>query len=350
MKKSREFELRKRVGDLNSIFGIKDYVFNDGPAKGTRAFDLNNGNGIHMTVLADRGLDIAFLAYKGVNMGFASKSGLHGPASYVEDGVRGFLKQFNAGLLTTCGITYAGAPCEENGRKLGLHGPYSNTAAEQACARTVYEGDDCVLTVTGGVREVCMFEENVKLEREMKLKTEENVIEVVDHVENQGFGEQPVMLVYHINFGYPMLDAGAKVYTNAKCVTPRDEWARSGPGVWSVMDEPEIGRNEQCYFHEGFEGGEGTAMIHNEKLGMAAIVTFDAGAMPLLCEWKCMMAGDYALGLEPTVAGVMGRVYAREHGALPALKAGEAKDYRFAIRFTDDAAEIDGYKKRLERA
>lgn len=345
MKKHQLTELRKYVGDLNSLFGVKDYVYADGPQKGMRAFDLNNGRGINMTVLADRGLDIAFLTYKGINMGFASKTGLRAPAFYVEDGVRGFLKQFGAGLLTTCGMTYAGAPCEDGARRLGLHGPYSNTPAEAVAARTVFEGDDAVLEVTGGVREACVFEENLYLSRRMKLMTEEDLIEVTDVVENEGFAAQSIMMVYHINFGYPLLDKGAKVYSCAARVEPRDEWAKTGPGVWHEMDEPGIGRAEQCYFHTELPD-EAFAMVHNEALGIAAIVTFDAREMPLLCEWKCMMAGDYALGLEPTVAGVMGRVHAREQGMLPEIKPGEKKTYRFSIRFTDDRKIIDQYIAR----
>ena len=127
MKKSEMQTLRQYVGDLDSIFGIKDYTYNDGPARGMRAFDVKNGKGLEMTLAADRGLDIPGLRYKGVNVSFAAKVGLRAPSLYTEDAGRGFLKQFNAGMLTTCGITYAGAACEDGGRKLGLHGNYDNT-------------------------------------------------------------------------------------------------------------------------------------------------------------------------------------------------------------------------------
>ena len=45
--------------------------------------------------------------------------------------------------------------------------------------------------------------------------------------ENQSFATDPVMMIYHINFGWPMLDEGAKVYTSAKKVTPRDAEAEA---------------------------------------------------------------------------------------------------------------------------
>ena len=55
MKRSQEYELRKWCGDPSALCGVRDFVFNDGPARGIRAFDLKNGRGIEMTVLADRG-------------------------------------------------------------------------------------------------------------------------------------------------------------------------------------------------------------------------------------------------------------------------------------------------------
>ncbi len=343
MKKGDLFELRKYVGDLSTVFGIRDQILNDGAARGMRAFDVRNGKGLSLTVLPDRGFDIPFLRYKGTNIGFASKTGLRAPQFYVEDGARGFLKQFNAGLLTTCGITYAGGACEDEGRKLGLHGPASNLPASEVVAETVYEGDEAVLRLAGNMREACVFEENMLLSREMRVETEHSIVRIVDRVENQGFDESPLMLVYHINFGYPMLDAGAKIYSSAGKITPRDTFAEMGLDKYDLVEAPEVGRAEQCYFHTEMDG-ESFAMLHNETLGIAAIVRFDAGAFPLLCEWKCMRAGDYALGLEPTTAGVAGRADAREKGMLDFLKPGEVREYALEIELTDDAARIEAMK------
>ena len=113
MKKSQEHELRKYCNDLDAYCGFKDYLYNDGPNRGLRAFDVDNGRNIEMTFLADRGLDITALRYKGKNMGLRNKVGVRSPYLYREDGGSGFLKQFYGGLLTTCGITYAGGAGED---------------------------------------------------------------------------------------------------------------------------------------------------------------------------------------------------------------------------------------------
>lgn len=349
MKKSDLFELRKRVGDFNAILGAKDYVFNDGPARGVRAFDLKNGAGIELTVLADRGLDIPYLTYKGVNMAFASKTSVRSPHFYQEDGARGFLKQFNAGMLTTCGITYAGAAGEDNGRALGLHGPYSNLPASNVSAETAFDGDEVVIKLRGDVREACVFEENMLLSREITLKTESNELLICDTVENQGYEPQPLMLVYHINFGYPMLDAGAKIYTSAKSISARTDFAEEEIDKFDEMIAPEVGRDEQCYFHTDHAYADAFCMLVNEKLGLAAIVKYDAQSFPIFCEWKCMRAGDYALGLEPTTSGVSNRAEAKANGTLKTLGAGESVALKVALEFTDDESVIAAYKARAIR-
>ena len=84
MKKSELQTLRQYVGDPDSLFGIRDLTFNDGPARGMRALEVDNGKGLAMTFLPDRALDIPFLRYKGVNVSFASKVGLRAPAFYVD--------------------------------------------------------------------------------------------------------------------------------------------------------------------------------------------------------------------------------------------------------------------------
>lgn len=344
MKRSQEFELRQKIGDLNAICGWKEYRYEDGPASGVRAVDLKNGKNIEMTIVADRAFDIPYLSYKGYNMGFISKQGVRAPGLYREEGVRGFLKQFSAGMLTTCGMTYAGAPGND-GRELGLHGPFSNLPAHQVSVRDDTEGDDVVFRVEGKVREACVFEENMLMRRTMTLETERDVVRIHDVLENQSFATDPVMMIYHINFGYPMLDEGAKVYTSAKKIEPRDQTAADGMDKYTLMEKPEMNRDEQCYFHTDHEG-EGFAMLHNEKLGIAGIVRFDPKVLPLLCEWKCMRAGDYALGLEPTTSGVLNRAVARENGLLTYLAPGEKRVYDLEIEFTDDVELIESYKKR----
>ena len=349
MKKSQEFELRKKCGDLNAICGIRDYVFNDGPARGVRAFDLDNGGGVRMTVLADRCLDIPYLSFRGYNVGVTGKVGLRSPYLFQEEGGLGFLRQFNAGLLTTGGLTYAGGADEDGGRVLGLHGIIDNTPADKVGAWADYDGDDKVLKVRGEVREADMFGPNLVLKRLITLDTERNELHIHDVVENQGYTTQPLMLLYHVNFGWPLVDEGARAYFSAGQIEARTPFAEEGMDKYDLMEDAGMGREEQCYFHTDAEPKQSFAMIHNEALGFAAIVHYDEKDLPLLCEWKCMRAGEYALGLEPTTCGVLSRKETREKGMLRTIEPGESRAFDVTIELTDDPARIAEYQARAHR-
>ncbi len=342
MKKSEKYELLKSANDLSALLGMKAYTLQDGRAKNLRAIDIKNGRGLELTVLPDRGMDIPFLSYRGINLGFVSKVGLAGPEFYVEDGDYGFLKNFTGGFLTNCGITYAGPSHVDEGRAYGLHGPLSNTPAESVNKELSYEGEDAVLRVSGSMRQARVFGENVYLHRAMTVETEANVIRFVDTIENCGFEEQPVMNLYHFNLGYPMLDAGARAYFSTDTVTPRTPFAAQELSEHQLMIAPEIGREEQCYFHSGGAGGQ-FAMLYNEKLGLAVVIHYNPAQCPVLCEWKCMRAGDYVLGLEPTMSGVQTRPEAREKGELQVVAPGETLQVDLRVEVLDDPSQISKY-------
>ncbi|NEW85573.1 MAG: DUF4432 family protein, partial [Mariniphaga sp.] len=103
MKNLTKREMLKYAGDFSQLFGIKEYTLAGGKAKGVKAFDIKTGSGLEFTVLSDRCLDIAGLSFKGINCSYISKTGIVSPEFYDESGI-GFLRSFNAGFLTTCGL------------------------------------------------------------------------------------------------------------------------------------------------------------------------------------------------------------------------------------------------------
>jgi len=344
MKYNQMREMSAYVGDLRALFGMKEYRFTEGKARGLRAIDLNNGNGLSLTLLADKCLDIPYLSFRGYNMGFVSKTGVVGPAYYTESGVRGFLKQFDAGFLTTGGITYSGAPCEIDGRQYGLHGIAYDLPAENVNKEIVNFEGQAALHVTGEVREACVFEENMLLRRELLLETETNTLHIHDTVENCGFSKQPVMNVYHMNYGYPMLQKGARVIVNAPHMRPRDAEAEKGVGLYRLIEEPRPDYREQCFFHTFNPGDrDGCAVLYNPALKLAAVNHYNPEQCPILCEWKNMQSGDYALGLEPTACGVMGKETALREGTIRYLEPGQTQNFDFHIEFLDDEKEIARY-------
>lgn len=343
MKVSEKSKYLRKAGDLSSIYGIRDITYNSGRAKGVQAFDVKNGNGLALSVFADRALDIPIVEYDGKNIGLLTKSGISSPFSqnYSPDGVDCFLRQFAGGFLTTCGLTYSGAACVDEGKQLALHGKISNTIAENVYVTEIAENDEVILKICGDVREACLFGENMVLHREIKIHTESNKIELHDVVENMGFRPHPLMLIYHVNFGYPLLDTGTRLYFSSDLVEPQTEFAKQGIDKYFVAEEPEDVREEQCYYHTGQKNPENSyAVIHNEKLGIAVVVKYDANQLPIMCEWKSMQAGDYAIGLEPTTHGTKGRAFVRSQGKLLELQGQEKCMFDIEFYFINNQEEI----------
>jgi hypothetical protein len=137
------------------------------------------------------------------------------------------------------------------------------------------------------------------------------------------------------------------MYFSAENVVPRDDIAERNFKNYGIVEKAEIGRPEECYIHTG-SGGAHFGMIHNEKLGIAVVVHYDADELPIFCEWKCMMAGDYAIGLEPSVAGFWGIKRAVEDKLARYLGPGEEESFHLRIEVLDDPDAIGAYAAKCK--
>ncbi len=345
MKEKDKAGLRMCAGDLSGLYGARPVCFENGRARGVRAIEMYTDHALDCTLLVDRGLDIAALRFRGVNIGLVTKVGICAPTYFVEDGLRGFLRQFQAGMLTTCGIRSSGAPSTVDGVSYGLHGNISNTPAENVCAYEREVDGDVILCVDGDMRDACVFGESLVLHREIRLNTETNLLSVTDLIENRGFETQPLMNLYHINFGYPMADDGTACLSSMDLVEACD--ANASIESYMRMGPPIIGKPEECFVHTGGRGMQ-FGMVYNAKIGIAGIVHFDADALPFLAQWKCCHAGDYALSLEPSVAGIWGLEHASKQPYMRYLQPGEKCALRFAIELTDNLETIRNYMNKCK--
>ena len=57
---------------------------------------------------------------------------------------------------------------------------------------------------------MAVFGENLVLTRRIEAQLGGRAIAILDRVENRGFRPTPHMLLYHFNFGWPLLDQGSR--------------------------------------------------------------------------------------------------------------------------------------------
>lgn len=347
-KKFNKRELLKYVGDYNQLFGIKEYTLTGGKSKGVKAFDVRNGSGLEFTVLADKCLDIAGLSFKGTNCSYISKTGIVAPEFYNENSI-GFLRSFHAGFLTTCGLRNVGSPSEENGETFPLHGRISNTPGEEICATTEWINDIPVLTISGKMREARVFGENLVLSRKIICRYGENKIIIQNAVENLGFKREILMLLFHFNMGYPLLDEGSILVTPTDKLTPRDSEAVKGEAEYGQCQQPTLDYSEQVFYHNLKSDTKGITCVAliNKKLELGIVIRFNKNQLFNFTQWKQMGEGEYVMGMEPCNCYVGGHIDPLNNGIQEYLEPGEIRNFDLTIELINGMDDIDTLIKNI---
>ena len=167
-----------------------------------------------------------------------------------------------------------------------------------------------------------------------------NTMIIHDRVRNIGSRTEPMLILYHMNMGYPLLSENSVVRINSGEVIPRTKHAAEGINSWDKMLPPTAGFEEQCYYHM-FGQQRACAKIFSPDAGVGLAIRFDPTQLPYLTEWKMMGEKDYVLGLEPMNATLDGRKGLRESGQLPYIEAGQERVFEVCVEFFNSREAFD---------
>jgi hypothetical protein len=312
-----------RVGRMEQLASIRRLTAEDGKGRGMRVWEVNNGSGLAFTIYPDRGLDIGQVYIKGLPVAWVSANREVAPHFYEPAGA-GWLRSWGGGLLTGCGLANVGSPATANGEALGLHGRLSHTPAEEVNATAGWNAaGQYALEISGVVAETRVFGEKLRLTRHITTALGDNSITVRDTVENAGFAPAPCMLLYHINLGWPLVDAGARLEAAPHRVVPRDARAAEGIEEWMTILPPTPDFAEQVFYHEIPAGSDGLATMRLRNGAREVSVSYRVAELPWLVQWRMLGQGEYVTGLEPANALPEGQATLAERGLLRRLAPGE---------------------------
>lgn len=340
-------ELLQRVGSMQQMAYVRPLIMEEGRAKGMKLYDIKN-NRLQFQLMADKCLDISGLSYRGENLCFLSKPGLAGPASYDTNGAEA-QRSIMGGMLFTCGLENICAPCTVAGKEYPMHGRIRTTPAEHIVSKAYWHEDRYCMEVSGEMRQAELFGENLVLRRKVQTQFPEPKITITDEICNESFRQEPFMLLYHFNIGYPLLSEDCEIILPSLQVTARD--ARSEPGLsnWQMPEAPVDNQEEYVFLHKlaADKAGNTFAAVINKNLGFGLKLSFQQKNLPWFMEWKSLASGDYVLGLEPANASVYGKQYHLERGDHPMLEPMETIQTGLEItiieetEFADLAAEAE---------
>ena len=317
--------LRERIGSMRQLAFIRRAVLEDGKGRNMRVMEISNGSGLNFTVYPDRGLDIGEASFKGIPLAWMTPNGPVAPAFYEAEGLN-WLRSWSGGLLTGCGLMNVGGPNRSGGENHGLHGRLSHTPAGEVNSKAEWNDDGVYeLSVSGGIRISRVFGKNIFMTRTFRTALGDNSITIEDRVENQGFRSTPFMLLYHMNFGYPLVDECSYIEIADHKVTPQNEVAMAGFREWKYAAPPTADFAEQVFYHEIEPDADGmaSARLVNPELKLAVKVAYRTAELPYLVQWKQMGQGEYVMGLEPGNCFPEGQENIAKRGMLRRLEPGE---------------------------
>ena len=334
-------EIEARVGRLEQIGGLRRLTLTEGAAAGVELIQVRTGAGLSYYVSPMRGLDISLTEFGGVPISWQSPNGDAHPAFYDARGIE-WLRTAVGGLLMTCGLRQVGSPSDDMGESLGLHGRIHHLPARQVAAQGSWIEDEYEMKVSGIVEETKIFGEYLRLNREITSRMGENIIHIQDRVENIGFEPNPLMMLYHFNFGFPLMSETTTVHFPSNRVIPRESETRlEGYDIWQ---KPTAGYQERVYYHEDIvaaDAADDRAKVVIENSGFPAAdgrachlvveLTWSTQNLPRLVQWKMPGAGIHVLGVEPANCYVAGRAKEREQGTLVMLAPGESLDFELEL-------------------
>jgi hypothetical protein len=321
------------IGHTSQIGGTQRLVVDEGKGKGTSVIRVRNGIGLDFTLLPDKGLDILDVQLGGVQLAWISRNGLVANSHFDGSGA-GWLRSFGGGMLTTCGLRNVGPPEEDEGEHFGLHGRFSGISARHVNTTEHWKNGTLFMEVSGEISETNVFGEELVLRRTYRMNSVENSIEMTDRISNQGPTSQQLLLLYHMNWGFPLLTSSASLQRSPGKVVVRGA-DQSEVDLWNIFSEPTQDYMERVYFFDlqADKEGEVFYQLENRTIERGVRVSWKKEQLPVLTEWKMMGKGDYVLGLEPGNTLPIGRKGTRDEGQAEFLKAGETKEVSMKIEF-----------------
>ena len=347
-------------------WSVRKTALKGGLQDGVDLIEVDNG-ALSFFVVPTRGMGIWKGIYRGIPLGWESPvRDLVHPA-FVEQNDRGglgWLKGFNEWIVR-CGLDSNGAPgtdvvIDNNGNEaevfVPLHGKIANVPARHVEVRIELSPPHRI-TVMGIVDETMMFGPALRLTTAISTELGSNALTVSDTVTNLNRRPAELELLYHCNYGAPILEEGASVVAPFKTVSPRDPRAQEDIRGYDRFSGPQSGYVEQVYFYElaGKRGNRETAVLLKNRDGsLGSSLHFSLRQMPYFSLWKNTAATEDGLvtGLEPATNYPNPKRFEREKGRVVRLDGGASYSIDLTVAVHDTrqgVQEVERVIKQIQK-
>jgi len=299
-----------------------------GRRDGVDIVEVDNGS-MAFSVLATRGMGLWRGRYRDWPLGWqAPVAGPVHPAyvSLTDRHGLGWLDGFDE-WICRCGLHSHGPPGTDpqTGEFLTLHGRIANLPAHYLEVQVV-GGAAPELRVIGHVDEVTLFFDHLRLISEIVTQPGSPRVLLRDRVQNLRSAPADLEMLYHCQFGPPLLEEGSRFVAPVALIAARDRQALPGIHRYDRYQGPTPGFAEEVYFFDLLcrPSGDTLVLLHNAAADRGVSLRFNKRELPYFVLWKNTGAlrDGYVTGLEPALNLPNFKAVEREKGRLVTLQPG----------------------------
>lgn len=339
-----------KVKDQN--FSIEQKVLHGGKQEGSKVIIITSKDGLTITLSPSRGMNLLRVEGYGVRMGWDSpvKEVVNPAFMNLEsrNGL-GWLEGFNE-MMVRCGYEWTGHPVTADGQIYTLHGKAGNTPASQVEVE-VSDSAPYEIRVRGLVKESTFKKADLQTMTELRYVPGSNRFALHDVLTNHADYPHDYQIIYHSNFGKPILEEGARFIAPMESISPFNDYAKAGLKEWQNFTGPTKGFDEMVFNIKPLsdENHHTTAAVINKAGDKGAAIQFDTRQLPVLTLWKNTDTEKqgYVTGIEPGTSYAYPVTVEREQKRVKQLQAGQSTQFDLTYTLLHTSGQVDDVVKKI---
>lgn len=333
-------------------FSIEQKVLHGGKQEGSKIITLTSENGLTIVLSPTRGMSLLHAQGFGVRLGWDSPVKEVVNPAFINLESRnglGWLEGFNE-MMVRCGYEWTGHPTTADGQLYTLHGKAGNTPASRVEVE-VSESAPYEIRIRGLIKESTFKKADLQTMTELRYVPGSNSFSLHDVLTNHADYPHDYQIIYHSNFGKPVLEDGARFIAPLANVSPFNDYAKGGMKTWNTYSAPTKGFDEMVFNLTPLADAnqQTVAAVVNKAGDKGAAIGFNVSQLPVLTMWKNTDTEKqgYVTGIEPGTSYAYPVTIEREQKRVKQLAPGASTQFDLTYTLLHSSEQVAEVEKQI---